>query len=266
MFKPYNRTFLKNAATLALALILVSAVQAKKIKPPPEPPEPPAPALEYSMTILPSISGASGWTPMAVNNHGDIVGLADGLDGGQRAVLYTRFGEVMLLEDLITLPAEVTQIQVAEDISDDGWIAGTVIVHDEDGQYRMRRFRGQADLEGEPSTTVFEVLQAPAGYTWSYGQAINNFGDVAVNAENDGCSELAGFVCTVEDVWVQIPGAIQARDINDAGEVASWIFVDGQPPRLPILAASGRSERSRRVESWGVELRICDQRVRAGCG
>jgi probable HAF family extracellular repeat protein len=184
------------------------------------------PPVKYTMTLLPLLDGTTTWTARNMNSFGDVLGTS-----AAGPVLCTRTGHVVLLSTLIPFPPNVYRFQTAYDINDDLQIVGWVYVYDTDGQLRYHAYRCTVMLDagGNPvGATDYIDLGAPPGFTWSYGYAINRFGDVACRAEDDGVHIYSGYLWTELGGWVEIPGTGRALDVNDACQVVGSIAVGGQ--------------------------------------
>lgn len=160
----------------------------------------PRPPRLYKVTILPSLNGREVY-PHAINDHGQVVGLAESSGGSYHLF---RWGRADGMRDLG--PVGASRV----DINNAGQIAGTT--RNRGG----RRFAFIEDPDG--SRRILGTL----GGTYSYAWAINNQGQVVGTSETADNSTHA-FIWDVangmQDLGTLGGGESQARAINDAGQV-----------------------------------------------
>lgn len=226
MFKHWKRTAMILSAALAAGLMFAGlslAGKGGKPKPPPEAP------VKYNMTLLPLLEGSTSCYLGGMNNLGDAVGYP--------AWLYTpETGTVDLNDtDLFPVP-DGWDIQDANDINDSGQIVGGAYFADADGQIRLHAFR-YTPGEG------FIAMGSLPGLPHSDATAINSRGDVVGYLESDGATFNLGFVWTEENGLQGLSDdqydTYAALDINDSGEVAGTMVVNGDARAFRYIPGDG---------------------------
>lgn len=186
----------------------------------PKPKPPPPPTVTYDMELLPApLARAVG-----MNNFGDVV--------GEQFLYVAETGEVVDLTSLTGVPEEMINLN-AVDINDFNLDSQRQIVGNYVDPNGLHAYVGTIEGLGSDLTFVaFTIFDGPADFPYLYPYAINNSGDVAGSMESDAPGVPGhAFVWTATGGTVDLvggPDASIARDINDAGEVAGDMIVDGE--------------------------------------
>ena len=142
------------------------------------------------MTLLPPLTNSKYCYVGDINNHGEVVGVADMSVGPQHAWFYSPAMGTVDLNNWPSKPA-AWRIGSAADINDLGEIVGDAWFQDDDGQTRSHAFLYTPGVG-------FIALGSLPDYPWSYAQAINIRGEVVGIAENDGASQERAFLGTAK--------------------------------------------------------------------
>lgn len=226
--------------TAGLLLGLASSSLAK----PPAPP-PPQPTYEYTIELLPELYDGTGYSWSlgfaAMNNHGDVVGLAYGpADPITKIIPHVGFlcthwnNAITDLDSLIlddptctksfsdgALGRTIVSIAGANGINDSGQITGGLNALEADG-VTLGDYAFRYTPASSTSMATLEVLGSVRDannaitHRWSFGQAINNSGTVVGTAENRGSPPSTGFTWGAGTV---IPETGNANAINDSAVV-----------------------------------------------
>ncbi|MDH5257286.1 MAG: DUF3466 family protein, partial [Gammaproteobacteria bacterium] len=158
----------------------------------------------YEMTLINTVDTDRGSSAVAINNQGDIIGtrtFLTELSPGR----FTTVTRGFLLESDGTFTANLNDLgfeATPKDINDAGQIVG--------GSLRM-------------TNGIVENLGAPTGYTATFINAINNFGQVAASSVLSSSSARSATRFTDSTGWevLSFQGSEDAaHGINDAGDVA----------------------------------------------
>lgn len=162
----------------------------------------------YKVTVLPPLGGAT-IQPTAINDHGQIVGTAEGPAGQYHAFLWDRNNG---LKDL--------GVGGSNDINNAAQIAGTL--RDPNGNHQA--------FFWDPSEGK-QMLTSPGG-TWSSALALNNRGQV-VGYYNTAKDQPQAFIWDRINGMQNLPHAAhpsgRATEINDSGQVMGFVGPDGDP-------------------------------------
>jgi probable HAF family extracellular repeat protein len=161
--------------------------------------------IQYTLTPI----GPAGSSPAAINNHGQVVGVADSA-GGSAAFPYTPGAG---MRSLGALPGG--EASRAEGINNAGAVVGGSVV----GSSPLPPFHAFMHAFG-----TMTDLDAPGG-SWSVAQALNDNGD-AVGWSNAGLNIDHAFLVAdgvMNDLGTLAgAGSSAAYDINNAGQVVGW--------------------------------------------
>lgn len=171
-------------------------------------------------TDLGTLGGHSGFA-FGINNSGQVVGTSD-LPGGNNHPFLWSGGS---LTDLGTLGGTRG---TASDINDNGQVAGSSLTSGDTG-YHAFRFTNGVKLD----------LGTPSGFSYSYGEAINGFGQVVGQANNGtGPSHAWLWNGGMTDLGV-LPGdtSSSATSINDLNQIVGDSF--NSSTQHPFLYSGG---------------------------
>ena len=167
-------------------------------------------SLSYTLIDLGTLGG-EGSEAQAINSKGQIVGQADTTDGLKHAFLW----ENNMMKDITP---DLLSNSSANDINDQGQVAGSISAPDESYQY--------AFLWDHGVITNFGTL----GGKLSTSNAINSAGQIVGYAklENGLRHAFLWQNGVMKDLTPSFPNESYAHDINDAGQiVGSMVMPDG---------------------------------------